>query len=132
MALQFIQQDFDTFHEAYHERKAEYDTLRAAERWPGAMLKTSILTKLRATIEAWAHIHNVEITLIDIQPSGISSNVHVIVVARKGFEIWRRSERHDNLFDFIHTKLSLDGDLFISRLSAMTEEEYERCEGAAV
>jgi hypothetical protein len=96
------------------------------------MMKTSLLKELRTAIEEWAHIHNVEITLIDIQPSGIGSNVHVIVVARKGFENWRRSERHDSLFDFIHAKLNLDGDLFISRLSAMTEEEYEKYEGVEV
>ncbi len=95
-------------------------------------MKTSILKELRTVIEEWAHIHNVETTLIDIQPSGIGANAHVIVVARTGFENWRRSERHDSLFDFIHAKLNLNGELFISRLSAMTEEEYEKYEGVAV
>ncbi len=95
-------------------------------------MKTSRLKDLRAIIEEWADIHNVETTLIDIQPRGIGSNVHVIVVARKGFENWRRSERHDSLFDFIHAKLNLNGELFISRLSAMTEEEYESYEGVEV
>jgi len=95
-------------------------------------MKTSRLKELRAVIEEWAHIHNVETSLIEIQPRGIGSNVHVTVVASNGFENWRRSERHDSLFDFIHAKLNLDGDLFISRLSVMNEEEYEKYERVAV
>jgi len=95
-------------------------------------MKTLLLKRLRAAIEEWAQIHNVTITLIDIQPSGVGSNVHVIVVASKGLENWRRSERHDSLFDFIHAKLNLNGNLFISRLSALTEEEYEKHEGVEV
>jgi len=95
-------------------------------------MKTLLLKRLRAAIEEWAQIHNVAITLINIQPSGVGSNVHVIVVASQGFENWRRSERHDSLFDFIHAKLNLNGNLFISRLSAMTEEEYEKYEGVEV
>jgi len=95
-------------------------------------MKTSILKELRATIEEWARLHNVETTLIEIRPSGVASNVHIIVVFSKGLENWRRSQRHDSLFDFIHTKLNYPGDLFISRISVMTEDEYERFEGVQV
>jgi len=96
-------------------------------------MKSSIILKeLRAAIEEWARVHNVEISLIEIKPTGFGSSVHVLVIARKGFENWPRYERHDSLFDFIHAKLNLNGDLFISRLSAMTEEEYEKYEGVVV
>ncbi len=92
-------------------------------------MKTSLLEKLRAAVEEWARIHNVETTLIDAKYTGIGSNVHVVVVARKGFENWSRYERHNSLFQFLHDKVNGNGDLVITRLSMMTEEEYEKYEG---
>lgn len=46
MALKFIQQDATTLREAYHERKAEYDALRAAGKWSGAVLYSGTLLEL--------------------------------------------------------------------------------------
>jgi len=46
MALKFIQQDATTLREAYLERKAEYDALRAAGRWSGAVLYSGTLLEL--------------------------------------------------------------------------------------
>lgn len=46
MAIKLIQQDAATLLEAYHERKAEYDALRAAGRWPGAILYAGTLLEL--------------------------------------------------------------------------------------
>lgn len=46
MALKFIEQDAATLLEAYKERKAEYDALRAAGRWSGAILYAGTLLEL--------------------------------------------------------------------------------------
>jgi len=46
MALKFIEQDAATLLEAYKERQAEYDALRAAGRWPGAILYAGTLLEL--------------------------------------------------------------------------------------
>jgi hypothetical protein len=46
MALKFIQQDATTLLTAYQERKAEYDALRAAGRWSGAVLHGGTLLEL--------------------------------------------------------------------------------------
>jgi len=37
MALKFIQQDATVLRNAFLERKREYDSLRTAENWSGAM-----------------------------------------------------------------------------------------------
>ena len=46
MALKFIQQDATTLREAYEERKAEYDLLRAGGRRSGAILYAGTLLEL--------------------------------------------------------------------------------------
>jgi len=95
-------------------------------------MKNAFLKELREAAEEWARIHNIETTLIDAKPTGIGSSVRVIVVARKGFENWSRYDRHHSLFNFLHDKVNVNGSLFISRLSMMTEEEYEKYEGVEV
>jgi len=95
-------------------------------------MKSSILRELRAAAEEWARNHNVQTILIDVKYSGVGSYVHVIIVANKGFENWRWSERDRSLFDFLHTRVSNNGDFFISRLETMTEAEYEKYEGIEV
>ncbi len=94
-------------------------------------MKTSLLKDLRVAIEEWAQIHNIEASLIDVKYSGIGSNIHVLVVAGKGFENWRWSERESSLFDYLHAKFKHNGDFFISRLETLTEEEYEKYEDVA-
>jgi len=96
-------------------------------------MKNAILKELHAAIEEWARVHNVETSLIEVKPGGIGSSVYIFVVARKGFENWPWYERHDSLFDFLNAKVDRTGsDVFISRLSPMTEEEYEKYEGVEV
>ena len=56
MALKLIQQDASTLHEAYHERKAEYDALRAAERWSGAILLAGTLLELALKMVLCKHL----------------------------------------------------------------------------
>lgn len=92
-------------------------------------MKSTLLTDLRLAAAEWARIHQVETTLIKARFSGIGENVHMLVVARRGFENWPAYERHKSLFDFLHQQANTNGGLFISRLSMMTEEEYERYEG---
>jgi len=89
-------------------------------------MKSSILEELREAAEEWARIHHVEASLIEAKHTGIGSSVHVLVVARRGFENWSRYDRHHSLFNFLHDKVKTNGKLFISRLSMMTEEEYDK------
>lgn len=56
MALKFIQQDVTTLREAYAERKAEYDALRAASRWPGAILYAVTLLELALKLVMCKHL----------------------------------------------------------------------------
>ena len=97
-----------------------------------SQLKNSILKELHSAIEEWARVHNLETSRIEVKHSGIGSSVHVLVVASKGFENWPWVERHDSLFAFLNAKVKRPSDLFISRLSPMTEEEYEKYEGVEV
>jgi hypothetical protein len=46
MALKLIQQDAATLREAFLERKAEYEALRATGRWSGAVLYAGTLLEL--------------------------------------------------------------------------------------
>jgi hypothetical protein len=55
MALKFIQQDAATLREAYQERKAEYDVLRAAGRWSGAILYAGTLLELALKLVMCKH-----------------------------------------------------------------------------
>jgi hypothetical protein len=95
-------------------------------------MKSSNLEKLRKAAEEWTQVNNIDAALIEVKYSGIGSNVHVLVVARKGFENWRWSERERNLIDFLRAKVNPNGDFFISRLETMTEEEYEKYEEVEV
>ncbi len=91
-------------------------------------MKSEILKELREAVNEWARIHNVALTSVEAKYSGIGSNVHVLVVAKQGFENWRWSERDGSLFDFLYAKVANNSKVFISRLETMTEEEYEKYE----
>ncbi len=56
MALKLILQDATTLHEAYLERKAEYEALRAAERWSGAVLHAGTLLELAFKLAISKHL----------------------------------------------------------------------------
>ncbi len=56
MALKLILQDATTLREAYQERKAEYDALRAAERWSGAVLHAGTLLELALKLVICKHL----------------------------------------------------------------------------
>jgi hypothetical protein len=89
-------------------------------------MKTALLKKLHEAVAEWARIHNIETNLIEVKPSGIASGVHILVVARRGFENWRWSERERDLFRFLRPQFNGNGDFAITRLETMTEEEYEK------
>ena len=91
-------------------------------------MKTLLLEKLREAVADWAQIHNIEAPLIEVKFSGIGSGVHVLVVARRGFENWRWSERERDLFRFLRARFNGNDDFVITRLETMTEEEYEKYE----
>lgn len=95
-------------------------------------MKTAILNELRAAIEEWARLHNIETSLVEVKYSGVSSYIHILVVARRGFENWRWSERERSLIDFIFARVNQNGYFFISRLETMTEVEYEKYEGVEI
>jgi hypothetical protein len=96
------------------------------------VMKTAILNELRTAIEEWARLHNIETSRIEVKYSGISSHIHIDVVARRGFENWWWAERDRSLIDFIFSKVKQNGDFFISRLETMTEAEYEKYESIEV
>ena len=81
-------------------------------------MKSSIINRLRAGVEEWTRIHDVKPSLIEVKFSGVGSFVHVLVVARHGFENWRWSERDRSLIGFISSKVSRNGDFFIGRLES--------------
>jgi len=56
MALKFIEQDAATLREAYNERKAEYDVLRGARRWSGAVLYSGTLLELALKLVMCKHL----------------------------------------------------------------------------
>ncbi|MCI0697279.1 hypothetical protein L0337_35405 [candidate division KSB1 bacterium] len=91
-------------------------------------MKLSKLAQLRAAVEDWTRLHNVDATLIEVKPSGIGSNIHVLVVARRGFENWPRHERRNDLFNYLHQHANPDNDLVLTLVLTMTEEEYEKYE----
>ena len=89
-------------------------------------MKTVILEKLRETVAQWARNHNIETTVIEVKPSGIASGVHILVVARQGFENWHWSARERDLFRFLRSRFNGTNDFVITRLETLTEEEYEK------
>lgn len=56
MAVKFIQQDATTLLEAFRERKAEYDALRAVGRWSGAVLHGGTLLELALKLVMCKHL----------------------------------------------------------------------------
>ena len=56
MALKFIQQDATTLREAVAERKREYDSLRTAGNWSGAMLHAGILLEVALKLAICKHL----------------------------------------------------------------------------
>jgi acid stress-induced BolA-like protein IbaG/YrbA len=93
------------------------------------MLQREIIEKIKKSVYDWAKQYpHVELSLVEVYPSGIGDNVHVIVVAKKGFENWRKIERQNDIADFIGKQL---GDAIVTKipvLHAFTEEQYEKYE----
>ncbi len=56
MALKLIEQDVTTLRQAYQERKVEYDALRAASRWSGAILYAGTLLELALKVVICKHL----------------------------------------------------------------------------
>lgn len=89
-------------------------------------MKSSKIDLLRKTIEEWVRLHHVDAKLIEVKPSGIGSNIHILVVASQGFENWPHYERRSDLFKYLHDHANPDKNLVITLLITMTEEEYEK------
>ncbi|NUO83998.1 hypothetical protein HUU05_28315 [candidate division KSB1 bacterium] len=56
MALKLIQQDAGTLREAFDERKGEYEALRAAGKWSGAVLYAGTLLELALKLAISKHL----------------------------------------------------------------------------
>jgi hypothetical protein len=95
-------------------------------------MKREILEKTKTAVEKWAAIHHVDLIINKVKYSGIGSNIHIIVVARKGFENWSNKDRINSLYQYISKNANTNGQLAISRLWMMTEEEYEKLEDIEV
>jgi acid stress-induced BolA-like protein IbaG/YrbA len=82
--------------------------------------------KIRAAILEWVQQHSIELALLEVKPSGVGSNIHIILVARRGFENWSEIDRDESLYQHMRSKLG-DADMAtISLTITMPEEEYEK------
>jgi hypothetical protein len=88
------------------------------------MLK--LLDRIRTAIQEWAQQHSIELALLEVNPSGVGSNVHVILVARKGFENWPQIEREESLDKYLRLKLGDADVVHIFVTITMAEEEYDQ------
>lgn len=92
-------------------------------------MSRALIKKIKETIQAWAKQYpQVELSVIEAYPSGIGENLHVIVVANKGFETWNRSERQDEIRRFLRQQLGHADTANIFLLLTFTEEEFDRYE----
>jgi len=93
------------------------------------MLRRELIDKIKKSIYDWANQYpNLELSLVEVFPSGIPDDFNVIVVAKKGFENWRKIERQRDIADFLSKQL---GDAMVTKISvlhAFTEEQYEKYE----
>ena len=96
------------------------------------MTKLKLVEYLRAAIQEWAQQHNIELALSEVNLTGIDLNVHIIVVARRGFENWPEIDRFESLNKFLRSKLNQEGILNMMTLTTMTEEEYDQYERVEV
>lgn len=87
----------------------------------------SLRDKIKQLIMEWANsVGIVQLSTVEVYPSGIGSNIHVIIVANKGFESWERAERDNLIYDYLAGNLSPSELVKISLFLTMTEEEFER------
>jgi stress-induced morphogen len=95
------------------------------------MLQRELIEEIKKSIYDWAKQYpHLELSVVDVYPSGIRDNVHVIVVAKKGFENWRKIERQRDIANFIGKQLGDSIAVKIPILHAFTEEQYEKYESA--
>lgn len=64
MALKFIQQDAATLRSAFAERKKEYESLRAAGNWAGAILQAGILLEVALKLAICKHLRVSKLPII--------------------------------------------------------------------
>lgn len=88
-----------------------------------------LIDKIKKSIQDWARQSpEIEIVLIHVYPSGIGDNIHIIVVATKGFENWRQFDRQKNLTQFLRNQLGDSVMVNIPVILALTEEQYDKYE----
>jgi hypothetical protein len=93
------------------------------------MLRRELADKIKKTVYEWAKQYpHVELSRVEVNPSGFDDDVDVIVVAKKGFENWRKIERQRDIADFIGKQLGDSIAVKIPILHAFTEEQYEKYE----
>ncbi len=93
------------------------------------MLRRELAEKIKNCVFDWAKQYpHVELARVKVLPSGFDDDVDVIVVAKKGFENWRKIERQRDIADFIGKQLGDAIAVKIPILHAFTEEQYEKYE----
>jgi hypothetical protein len=90
------------------------------------MTKLMIVEKLRAAVQEWAQKHSVELALLEVEPTGIETDVRVIVVARKGFENWPEIDRDESLYNHLRSVRDKEGIVNMLYLITLPEEEYDK------
>lgn len=92
-------------------------------------MKRKFIEKIAKTIYEWAKQYpNVELAEVEIANSGIGDHIHVIAVAKKGFENWRELDRYKDLSEFLRKQLGHADAVRISKLLTMTEDEKDKYE----
>ncbi len=128
MALKLIQQDAETLRNAFAERKAEYEALRTAERWSGAVLYAGTLLELALKLVMSKHlevsnlpaifqVHDLELLLCC---SGLYSRLPIEEAVNKNFLLihkrWSMALRYEGA---VHTQR--DAEAFNQALFDSTE-----------
>lgn len=85
-----------------------------------------LLERIKTAIQEWAAQHFVELAILKVDPSGIGSNVHLLVIASRGFENWSKVDREEDLYKYLRSRLGDTDVVNISLTITMTEEEYDQ------
>ena len=81
---------------------------------------------IRTAIQKWARQRSIELAVFEVEPTGIETNIRIILAARQGFENWSRVDREESLYQHLRSTL---GDAVVVNIMltiTMTEEEYDQ------
>ncbi len=118
MAIKFIQQDAATLRDAYNERKDEYDALRMAGKWSGAISHAGILVEVALKLVICKNIGETQLpTMFQIHElellrycSGLNNSFLTNPTLLRNFDIVHKRWSIDLRYQGV-TKTQADADL---------------------